>query len=372
MSRVARVGLMSGAVVTAIVVSGALPAAAVASTTSVVSAAPNGANADSGSYDSSVSADGRYVAFESDASNLVAGDTNGVSDVFVRDMSTGTVVRVSVDSAEAEGDATSYDPSISADGRYVAFWSNATNLVASDTNGFSDVFVRDRTLDTTVRVSVDSAESQGDLRSSYPSISADGRYVAFWSTATNLVAVDTNGFSDVFVRDLTDGTTVLVSVNSLGVQGNFGSYEPSISADGRYVAFWSPATNLVAVDTNGFSDVFVRDLTDGTTVLVSVNSLGVQGNFGSFDPSISADGRYVAFDSAATNLTTVTDPPVSSCDADGPTYADDTLCFFDVFLAGSPAELPPTGGNPAGVVLVAVVLLGAGTCVLGLRRARTA
>ena len=313
-SRVARVGLMSGAVVTAIVVSGALPAAAVASTTSVVSAAPNGANADSGSYDSSVSADGRYVAFESDASNLVAGDTNGVSDVFVRDMSTGTVVRVSVDSAEAEGDATSYDPSISADGRYVAFWSNATNLVASDTNGFSDVFVRDRTLDTTVRVSVDSAESQGDLRSSYPSISADGRYVAFWSTATNLVAVDTNGFSDVFVRDLTDGTTVLVSVNSLGVQGNFGS----------------------------------------------------------FDPSISADGRYVAFDSAATNLTTVTDPPVSSCDADGPTYADDTLCFFDVFLAGSPAELPPTGGNPAGVVLVAVVLLGAGTCVLGLRRARTA
>jgi len=256
-ARVARVGLMSGAVVTAIVVSGALPAAAVANTTSVVSAAPDGANADNQSFDPSISADGRYVAFESYATNLVVGDTNGQTDIFVRDMSTGTVELVSVDSAEVQ-------------------------------------------------------------------------------------AIDN------------------------------GSYNPSISADGRYVAFESSAINLVASDTNNNRDIFVRDRILGTTVLVSVNSLGVQGNFGSFDPSISADGRYVAFDSAATNLTTVTAPPVSSCDADGPTYADDTLCFFDVFLAGSPAELPPTGGNPAGVVLVAVVLLGAGTCVLGLRRARTA
>ena len=316
MGRVARVGLMSGAVVTAAVVSGVLPAAAAVSTTSVVSAAPDGANADNDSDTPSVSSDGRYVAFASSATNLVAGDTNGQRDVFVRDMSTGTVVRVSVSSDEVEGDSGSYDPSISADGRYVAFESGATNLVAGDTNSTMDVFVRDLTSTTTVRVSVDSDEV---------------------------------------------------------VEGNNSSVDPSISADGRFVAFESYATNLVAGDTNGTYDVFTRDLTATTTVRVSVNNLGVQGNFGSFDPSISADGRYVGFESAATNLTTVTDPPADDCEADdGPTYADDTNCDFDVFIAGSPAELPPTGANPAGVVLVAVVLLGAGTCVLGLRRARTA
>ena len=256
MGRVARVGLMSGAVVTAVVVSGVLPAAAAVSTTSVVSAASDGANADNDSKDPSVSSDGRYVAFHSAASNLVVGDTNGVPDVFVRDLTAGTTVRVSVDSDEAQGD--------------------------------------------------------GD------------------------------------------------------------SYAASISSDGRFVAFESAATNLVAGDTNGETDVFVRDLTSTTTVRVSVDSDEVEGIDGSSDPSISADGRFVAFESAATNLTTVTDPPASTCDADGPTYADDTNCDFDIFIAGSPAELPPTGANPAGLVLVAVVLLGAGTCVLGLRRARTA
>ncbi len=317
MGRVARVGLMSGAVVTAVVVSGVLPAAAAVSTTSVVSAAPDGANANNSSYGGvSVSADGRYVAFESDASNLVAGDTNALTDVFVRDMSTGTVVLASVSSDEVQGNSDSSSPSVSADGRYVAFESGATNLVAGDTNSTMDVFVRDLTSTTTVRVSVDSDEV---------------------------------------------------------VEGNNSSFDASISADGRFVAFESYATNLVAGDTNGTYDVFTRDLTATTTVRVSVNSLGVQGNFGSFDPSISADGRYVGFSSAATNLTTVTDPPADDCEAgDGPTYADDTNCDFDVFIAGSPAELPPTGANPAGVVLVAVVLLGAGTCVLGLRRARTA
>ena len=489
MGRVARVGLMSGAVVTAVVVSGVLPAAAAVNTTSVVSAAPDGANADNDSDTPSVSSDGRYVAFASSATNLVAGDTNGQRDVFVRDMSTGTVVRVSVSSDEVEGDSSSGDPSISSDGRYVAFESSASSLVAGDTNSAYDVFVRDLTAGTTVRVSLDSDEVEGDSSSGDPSISSDGRFVAFESVATNLVAGDTNGQQDVFVRDLTAGTTVRVSVNSdevegdvnsgdpsiaadgryvafqseatnlvVGdansvydvfvrdltagttvrvsvdsdeVEGNDGTYDPSISADGRYVAFESRATNLVVGDTNdtydvfvrdltstttvrlsvdsdevegnlnsndpsisadgryvafesrafnlvagetnGRTDVFVRDLTDTTTVRVSVNNLGVQGNFGSFDPSISADGRYVGFSSAATNLTTVTDPPADDCDADdGPTYADDTNCDFDVFIAGPPAELPPTGGNPAGVVLVAVVLLGAGTCVLGLRRARTA
>jgi Tol biopolymer transport system component len=313
------------------------------------------------------------VAFVSNASNLVAGDTNGLYDVFVRDLTSTTTVRVSVDSDEVEGNNNPSDPSISADGGFVAFASAASNLVAGDTNSYRDVFVRDLTAGTTVRVSVDSDEEQANGRSYDPSISADGRYVAFHSDASNLVALDLNVRNDVFVRDLTSTTTVRVSVDSDEVEGDAGSSGPSISADGRFVAFDSYATNLVAGDTNGRDDVFVRDLTATTTIRVSVNNLGVQGNFGSTDPSISADGRYVGFISAATNLTTVTDPPANTCDAsDGPTYADDRNCRFDLFLAGSPAELPPTGGNPAGVVLVAVVLLGAGTCVLGLRRARTA
>jgi len=283
-------------------------------------------------------------------------------------------VRVSVDSDEFEVNGDSGRPAISADGLSVAFGSDANNLVAGDTNGSSDVFVRDLTDGTTVRVSVDSDEVQSTSYSFDPSISADGRFVAFESDANNLVADDTNSSFDVFVRDLTSTTTVRVSVDSAESQGDSGSYNPSISADGLSVAFDSRATNLVAGDTNyNLADVFVRDLTATTTVRVSVNNLGVQGNFGSYNPSISADSRYVGFESAATNLTTVTDPPANTCDADdGPTYEDDTNCAFDVFLAGSPAELPPTGGNPAGVVLVAVVLLGAGTCVLGLRRARTA
>ena len=374
MGRVARVGLMSGAVVTAVVVSGVLPAAAAVSTTSVVSAASDGANADNDSKDPSVSSDGRYVAFHSAASNLVVGDTNGVPDVFVRDLTAGTTVRVSVDSDEAQGDEDSYAASISSDGRYVAFHSAASNLVVGDTNGVPDVFVRDLTAGTTVRVSVDSDEAQGDGDSYAASISSDGRFVAFESAASNLVVGDTNGVTDVFVRDLTSTTTVRASVDSDEVvEGDSYSRDPSISSDGRFVAFESAATNLVAGDTNGETDVFVRDLTSTTTVRVSVDSDEVEGIDGSSDPSISADGRFVAFESAATNLTTVTDPPASTCDADdGPTYADDTNCDFDVFIAGSPAELPPTGANPAGLVLVAVVLIGAGTCVLGLRRARTA
>ncbi|MSZ04550.1 MAG: hypothetical protein F2700_08850, partial [Actinobacteria bacterium] len=186
--RVARVGLMSGAVVTAIVMSGVLPAAAAVSTTSVVSAAPDGANADNESYDPSVSADGRYVAFASSATNLVALDGNGARDIFVRDLTDGTTVRVSVDSAEVEANNSSYRPSISADGRYVAFESSASNLVAVDGNDERDIFVRDLTGGTTVRVSVDSAEVEANKSSNIASISADGRFVAFESSADNLVA----------------------------------------------------------------------------------------------------------------------------------------------------------------------------------------
>ncbi len=199
------------------------------------------------SVDTSISADGRFVVFQSDATNLVAGDTNGASDVFVHDRQTGTTTRVSVDSAGHEATGlypASGDPAISADGRFVAFDSNATNLVAGDTNSAYDIFVHDRQTGTTTRVSVDSAGNQANGYD--PSLSADGRFVAFTSGASNLVAGDTNGASDVFVHDRQTGTTTRVSVDSAGWQAYSFSHLPSISADGRFVAFASNATNLVA------------------------------------------------------------------------------------------------------------------------------
>ena len=266
----------------------------------------DGAQGNDESFYSSISADGRCVAFTSDAANLVPGDTNGHADVFVRDRMLGTTERVSVSTAGTQGNADSLYPSISADGRYVGFESEASNLVSAGTNGIRNVFLRDRRLGTTELVSLGPAGTPGNAYSSSPSISADGRYVSFWSNASNLVPGDTNGYPDVFVRDRRLGLTERVSLDSAGAQGNRDSattlISPSISADGRYVAFWSNATNLVAGDTNGETDVFVRDRELGTTERVSLDSTGAQGNGTSLHPSISADGRYVEFTSGATNL----------------------------------------------------------------------
>jgi len=265
--------------------------------------ASDGAEGNNSSHLPSISADGRYVAFRSGAQNLVVGDSNANSDVFVHDRQTGQTTRISVDSAGVEGDGFSGDsrPSIGADGRYVAFDSHASNLVTDDTNGTLDIFVHDRQTNQTTRVSVDSTGAQANNLSRSPSISADGRFVAFESDATNLVTGDTSN-RDVFVHDR-HPTTTRVSVNSAGVQGNYPSFLPAISADGRYVAFESVATNLVAGHgVLGISDIFVHDRQTGETTLVSVDSAGVQGNDHSYRSSISADGQYVAFESDATNL----------------------------------------------------------------------
>ncbi|TMM11186.1 MAG: hypothetical protein E6G00_05495, partial [Actinobacteria bacterium] len=235
-------------------------------------------------------------------SNLVGGDTNGVGDVFVRDRKTGKTKRVSVNSHGAQANGESFAAPISADGRFVAFLSSASNLVGGDTNGARDVFVRDRKAGKTRRVSVDSHGAQGKGASFVPSISANGRFVAFSSVANNLVGGDTNTVSDVFVRDRKTGKTRRVSVDSHGAQGNGDSFIPSISADGRFVAFYSDAANLVAGDGNAAGDGFVRDRKAGRTKRVSVASHGTQGNDTSFPPSISADGRFVAFTSLANNL----------------------------------------------------------------------
>jgi Tol biopolymer transport system component len=281
------------------------PAAASAGGVSLVSYTAAGGFAEERSSGPSVSSDGRFVAFESFAENLVANDSNDSLDVFVRDTQTGVTTLVSVASDGTQGNRYSTEASISADGRYVAFTSAATNLVANDVNEDTDVFVHDRQAGTTVLVSVSSAGAQGGWRdgSSEPSISADGRVVAF-QTEAKLVANDTNFRWDAYARDLDAGTTSRVSVSSNGVQGNRHLWRgPKISGDGRFVAFESESTNVVFDDNNGVADIFVHDRQTRSTKRVSVNNSGAEGNKASSRPSISADGRYVAFESAATNLT---------------------------------------------------------------------
>ncbi len=245
------------------------------------------ANGASGS--ATISASGRYVAFESAASNLVARDTNRKVDVFVRDLATGKTSRVSVSSRGVQAGCKvwceSTQPSLSTDGRYVAFESSATNLVRGDTNKLADVFVRDRRTGRTERVSVTSKGKQAGADhtnngSNAPSISGDGRYVAFHSADSNLVPGDTNRTFDVFVHDRKTGRTTRISVSSAGPQANGENVgAPSFSADGRYVAFNSLATNLVPGDTkdNDILDVFVRDLRAGTTTIASLGSAGQHG-----------------------------------------------------------------------------------------------
>src|SRR5439155_1444704 len=226
-----------------------------------VTVASDGTQGNSDSFAPSISADGCFVAFASFASNLVSGDTNGAPDVFVHDRLTGATERVSVasDGTQAQGNDRQSAPSISADGRFVAFDSFASSLVSGDTTGLLDVFVHDRLTGATVRVTLASDNTQGNDSSEAASISADGRFVAFASFASNLVSNDTNATVDSFVHDRLTGATRRVSVGSDGIQGNGGSLEkPSISADGRFVAFASFASNLVSSDTNGAQDVFVR------------------------------------------------------------------------------------------------------------------
>jgi Tol biopolymer transport system component len=269
-----------------------------------------GANGSEGNGDSALaalSADGRFVAFMSWADNLVPGDSNATWDVFVRDRLLGTTERVSVDSSGAEANGECGSPALSADGRFVAFSSTATNLVAGDTNGTWDVFVHDRLLGTTERVSVRTSGIEGSGDSGSPSfgglsISADGRCVAFSSDSPDLVPGDTNGSPDVFVHDRLLGTTERVSVASSGVEGDHDSYSPSISAEGRFVAWASYSTTLVPGDTNQTWDVFRHDRRSGTTVRASVDSSGGESDDGSYSTAISADGRFVAFDSLATDL----------------------------------------------------------------------
>jgi Tol biopolymer transport system component len=273
-------------------------------TTRLVSVSSGGAQGAGSSLDPDVSDDGRWIVFQSTAPNLVPGDANGKSDVFLHDASTGATTRISVDAAGGDANDSSFDPTISGDGRFAAFTSLGTDLASGDTNGSADVFVRDLQTGTTTIVSVSAAGALGNGPSHSPTLSSTGRYVVFGSLAGNLVPGDTAGVLDVFVRDLATGEVTRASVGSGGVEatGSSTCEIASISPDGRFLPFTSEATNLVPGDTNGKADVFLRDFQTGTTTLVSVDTLGAQGDGSSFHGLVTPDGRYVAFSSVATNL----------------------------------------------------------------------
>jgi Tol biopolymer transport system component len=282
---------------------GRLPAAAQGSQTIRVNVSSTGVQANGYSAAAALARGGGFVAFLSSASNLVAGDTNGAQDVFVHDIVYGSTTRESVDSsgAQAHADSNSTRLGISADGRFVVFCSNSPNLVAGDTNGMDDVFLRDRLLGTTIRVSVGNAGLQGNRDSKDPSVSDDGRYVAFESYSNNWLSPDASFGPDVFLRDVVAGTTTLVGVNAQGIQASQGSDQAAVSGDGRFVAFHSGSPDMVPPGAFP-NQVFVRSLLTGITSLESVNSGGIIGDNFSAAPFLSRDGRWLVFISGSTNF----------------------------------------------------------------------
>lgn len=254
----------------------------------------------------SITPDGRFVVYSCSASDLVAGDTNGNTDVFIRDRSIGSTTLVSFRSTNtASCNGSSTNPTVTDDGRWVTFLSSCTNATASDTNGATtDLFARDTVADVNYVISVDSMGAQLASATTSGSVAGGGTYFVF-ASAGAFVAGDTNGASDIYLRDITMGTTSRVSLSNGGGDPTGGaSTTPSLTSDARYVVFASTATNIVNGDTNGVQDIFVRDLAMSTNSRVSVDSSGTQGGATSEYPSITFDGRYVAFLSSATNLVT--------------------------------------------------------------------
>lgn len=269
-----------------------------------ISVSEDGAQGNGLSHEPSISADGRFIAFTSDASNLVDGDVNNVADIFVHDRKTGEMTIVSVASNGARANGSSYGgASISPDGRFVTFVSTATNLVDTDTNNMQDIFVHDMETGETTLVSVSSNGDQSNDESQYPVISEDGRYVVYESMADNLVADDTNNFWDIFIHDRQTQETKRLSVANDGSQANGVSQGASMSANGRFITFISGADNLVGDDTNMASDVFIYDRELDEIGRLPVSNNGAQANAHAYCSKISRNGRFVTFCSFATNLT---------------------------------------------------------------------
>jgi len=284
-----------------------------AQTTVRINLGPGGIETNAHSGLCAICMDGRYAAFESLADNLIDDDTNEVADMFVCDLTTGELIRASVDSNGVETNLPVFEPSLSGDGRFITFSSLSDTLVPDDDNDVFDIFLRDRDVDedglfdepeavATTRVSVSSAGQESDGDSDLARISGDGRFIAFASTATDLVESDGNNVSDIFVHDRIAGTTERVSKASDGEEGFGPSFSCSISGDGRFVAFDSFASNLVDNDDNGNSDIFVHDRETGETQRVSLRFDGTSTMGYSLAPSISADGSRIAFASNAPDL----------------------------------------------------------------------
>lgn len=250
------------------------------------------------------SANDSLLVFSSDADNLVPGDNNGATDVFVANLSTKSLTRVSVAANGGEADGPSFFPSISADGHFIAFQSYASNLVTGDGNGTADIFVKDLQSGAVTLVSANATNVFSNNFSTVPAISANGQFVVFASFASNLTADDTDAHFDIFRKNVQTGQIDLVSKTSAGIKGNGDAVGAAISADGRYVAFSTNATNLLpgGGDANGKTDIYRKDMTSGTLSLVSGNAVGNIGSDDSSSPTISNDGNVVVFASSSNNL----------------------------------------------------------------------
>jgi Tol biopolymer transport system component len=290
-------------------------------TTRLLSRALDGDPANGLSGHPSVSDNGRVVAFTSSASDLVVGDDNGLTDIFVRDRRTDQTKRVSVDMSGGSPNAPSSMPQIAAKGRHVVYLSRATDLTSVNTHGKLQAYLYDRDARTTTLVSVNAAGEAGNDDTTQVVVNKDGSLVAFVSEATNLVADDTNGVPDVFLHGVSVGGTRLITRAPDGSLANLSSYAVDISNSGKMLAIASSASNLVPDDTNGASDVFMYDRKSGGWDLISRNKHGDAGDGHSYEAVISADGEYVAFTSVASDLT-----------------EDEDNFLEDVFLYRSPVD----------------------------------
>jgi Tol biopolymer transport system component len=284
-------------------------------------------NANAASTQPVISGDGRFVAFVSAGTNLVSGATSGLEEIYLFDRLNGSLQWVSTPHTGSMNDGPCGELAISADGNWVAFSSSSTQLVLGDNNSRRDIFLWNREAGSLERVSVTQTGDEAQGSSYLPALSADGRFIVFRSHASNLVADDTNYMGDIFLRDRLNGTLQRVNLSTTGEQALGGpSDEPAISADGRFIVFRSYATNLVPNDTNSRSDIFVRDL-QGTTRRASVDSYGIESNDSNYAPVINADGSAIAFYSEADNLDLV---------------LFDTNLVGDVFAHGQSPTAEPT------------------------------
>ena len=292
-----------------------------------VSPSASGGQANAPSSQPVISGDGRFVVFVSTATNLVAGATTGLEEIYLYDRVNESLQWVSMPLGGSVNDGLSGEPAISADGNWVAFSSNSTQFVSNDTLGRRDIFLWNRVSSALERVNVTQIGDEADRSSYAPALSADGRFIVFRSHATNLVASETINMGDIFRRDRSNGTLQRVSLSTTGEQSPDGpSDEPVISADGRFIVFRSFATDLIPNDTNSNHDIFVRDM-QGTTTRVSVDSYADESNGSNFSPVISADGAVIAFYSEANNL------DIALVDMNG---------VGDVFAHGEPPTAEPT------------------------------